>query len=143
MRYRYWTLLFLCASARAAAPNTHPPSIVLTASENGVESQKEFSCYGKVHGYVRLASPETGDHLLESRWTSPRGKIEADSSTPLHFNPARSTAYVWFAFPESPALGLSDPELEQDRLTFNGLWHLDLLWDGQTLLKTDFNVRCP
>jgi len=144
MRYRFLALLLFCTVARATDQLPFRASIVLTAVENDVESQDDFTCYGKIHGYIRLARRESNAHVLESRWISPHGKVVADSRTSIDFKPARSTAYVWFAFPESAnLLRAPDSELEQDRLTFNGLWHLEVVWDGQVLLKKEFNVHCP
>jgi len=137
-------LLILCLRSGYAKEPSTSPSIVLTAQENGLEPQTDFACYGKIHGYIRLAQRASGTHVLASRWISPQGKVVADSRIPVDFRPARSTAYVWFGFPEGSPLGATpDPQLEQDRLTFNGLWHLNVTWDDSPLLNTKFNVRCP
>ena len=120
------------------------PSIVLTSVENGVEPQDNFECHGTIHGYIRLARSQTATHILESHWISPRGKLIAEHRSDVAFDTPRSTAYVWLAFPEAPSLiGSPDPELDSDRLTFNGRWHLEVIWDKQPLLKKEFSVHCP
>ena len=106
--------------------------------------QSQFSCYGKIHTYIRLPRRETGAHTLESRWVTPTGKVAADSRNTVDFRPAASTAYVWFAFPEGTGLpGLPNPQLDQERASFNGLWGLEVRWDEAPLFKTAFSVRCP
>jgi hypothetical protein len=123
---------------------TTPASIVLTAQDNGVVSQHDFVCYGKIHGYIRLPERASGEHILESRWHSPAGKIAADSRSTVDFRPGRSTAYVWFSFPERSRLpGMPDPDLEQELLTYSGNWRVDVLWDEKPLIQSDFKVRCP
>ena len=149
MRAKAWVLFFLSYSSltyplQADGPQKKEASIVLTAVENGRELQEEFVCYGKIHGYIRLPQRESNGHSLASRWISPVGKVVADSQTTVDFKPARSTAYVWFAFPENAnLLGSPDPDLEQDRMSYNGVWHLDVRWDETLLLQKTFNVRCP
>lgn len=119
-------------------------SIVLTSQENGLESQQEFTCHGFIHGYIRLAKREAGEHLLESRWISPSHKVEANSRTTVDFRPARSTAYVWFLFPErSNLFGAPDPKFDQQLMSYHGPWHLEVKWDNETIIQTDFKVRCP
>ena len=148
MGNKVWFTILLCGTAalpaQASEPKETPPVLVLTAVENGVEPQQNFTCYGKIHGYIRLPKRESDAHVLEGRWTSPAGKIAAESRTTVDLKPARSTAYVWFAFPESAnILGTPDANLEQDRLSYNGRWQVEVLWDDHFLLKQDFNVRCP
>jgi hypothetical protein len=145
MRFKIWLAIFLAFGVSHTLQATiAKPVMVLTAVENGLEAQENFTCYGKIHGYIRLPQRQSNAHVLESRWISPNGKVAADSRTKVDFKPARSTAYVWFAFPEnSTMLGASDPELEQDRLTFNGTWHVEIRWDEQPLIKEEFKVRCP
>lgn len=114
--------------------------LVLTTQENGVDAQHEFTCYGKIHGYIRLPQRESDVHTLESRWVMPSGKIAADSRSTVNFRPARSTAYVWFAFPEPGLLpGIPDQTLAQE----SGTWQVNIGWDGKTLLQQSFQVRCP
>jgi hypothetical protein len=138
--------LFFIASGSfpASADKTVAPAIVLTAQENGLENQTTFLCYGKIHGYIRLPSRQYGEHVLESRWRLPAGPIAADSRTTMNLVPEASTTYIWFAFPErSNGLGSPDPALENDLLTFNGLWHLEVTWDDKPLPQSQFAVRCP
>jgi len=135
-----WVLI-VATSSNAAS--TSPAIVVLTSIENGLESQSEFMCYGKIHGYIRLASPQEGTHVLSSRWVQPSGKFAADSRSTVDFSPARSTAYVWFGFPESALFGAPDPGLDEMRLQFNGIWTLDVRWDEKPLLNETFHVRCP
>ena len=121
-----------------------PPALVLTAQENGLAPQQEFRCQGKIYGYIRLPKLAHGEHILESRWRSPAGKIAADSRNTVEFKPARSTAYVWFAFPERSLMpGMPNPELEQEFLSYNGGWQVDILWDEKPLLQSNFQVHCP
>jgi hypothetical protein len=136
------TLYRPCLGATELA--TPKASIVLTAQENGLEPQSEFSCHGTIHGYIRLARREAGEHLLESRWIAPNHKIEAETKTTVDFRPARSTAYVWFLFPESSGIfGAPDPSYDQKQMTLNGPWHLEVKWDNASLIQSDFKVHCP
>jgi len=118
-------------------------TIVLTSKENGLQTQQDFSCQGKIHGYIRFAHRQHGAHVLESRWINPSGKVAAQSRTNVDFHPVRSTAYVWFAFPEHPILGAPDPALDQELLTYNGHWRLEVKWDEKHLILEPFNVHCP
>jgi hypothetical protein len=132
MRYRFGFLLFLYIPAQAIEPVL--PSMVLTAVENGVESQDNFTCYGKIHGYIRLADRESRAHALETRWVSPHGRTVADSHSTVEFQTPGSTAYVWFTFPEATSfLAGPDPTLDAERLSFNGLWHVEVRWDDAPL----------
>lgn len=133
------------ASYLNATPSPDAPaSLVLTTLENGIDSQSDFVCYGKIHGYIRLPKRESGKHVIESRWIAPDGKVAADSRNTVDFQPARSTAYVWLGFPESNALlGTPDADDEENRLNFKGVWRVEVRWDEQPLLQKTFNVRCP
>src|SRR5580704_7225195 len=83
-----------------AAGVAMPRAITLTAQENGTVPQDEFSCSGKIHGYLVLPKKAIGDHILEGIWTKPDGKAASHSRNEVHFPPpGRSTAYVWFHFP--------------------------------------------
>jgi hypothetical protein len=137
-------LLTSLTTAHAAAYEPALPAVTLTAVENGLESQPLFSCHGKVHGYIRLKNRQSDEHVLESRWISPTGKVAADSQTKVNFERPGSTAYVWFAFPESSnLLGGPDPALDQDRLSFNGPWQVEIRWDNKVILTKSFKVQCP
>jgi hypothetical protein len=106
--------------------------------------QDTFSCSGTIHGYLVLPKTAVGKHTLEGVWTKPNGNIASHSSSELDFAPpGRSTAYVWFAFPERSMLpGAMDPTQDQERLSYNGQWRLDVRWDDQPLLQSTFTVRC-
>jgi len=131
-------------AAPGHANDTPRPSLVLTAEENGTVPQDEFSCDGKIHGYLRLPRRQTGPHVLEARWIKPDGKVAAESHDPLTFEPpGRSTAYIWFTFPErAKSLSALDPKSDEDRLTFNGKWKVEVTWDHEPLVTSTFTVRC-
>jgi hypothetical protein len=119
-------------------------NIVLTSQENGVESQQEFLCDGKIHGYIRLPKRMVGRHTLESQWTMPNGKVSADSRNEIDFPaPGRSTAYIWFTFPPRPGpLSGPDPETDSLRRNYPGVWKVSVRWDDQPLLQSSFTVTC-
>lgn len=121
------------------------PALVLTAQENGTEPQSSFHCVGKIHGYLRLGKSQVGSHELYSRWISPAGKTVAESQVPLTFDPpGRSTAYIWFSFPDrSSLLRGPDPALDTELLTYNGSWRVEVSWDQKPLLQSSLLVRCP
>ena len=146
MRIRFLlSLMILLVAGETSLRPAGLPSLVLTAKENGLENQPEVVCSGRVHGYLRLAGPEVGPHLLESFWTSPAGKVVAHSRTSLTFDPpGRSTAYIWLDFPErSGGLGTVDPQLDQELLSYAGIWHVEARWDDKHLVQSTFKVRCP
>jgi hypothetical protein len=117
-------------------------AVVLTAQENGTIPQTEFFCSGMIHGYIRLPKQEAGKHLLEGLWTLPNGKIIQHSRNAVDFPPpGRSTAYVWLKFPERSTLSLN-PSADQERLSYNGEWKLDVRWDEKPLLQSTFSVTC-
>ena len=120
-----------------------PASLVLTSVENGLKSQSEFVCSGKIHGYIRLPRKYEGKHLLEGLWTAPTGKMIDHSRTQVDFPPpGRSTAYVWLAFPTRAALGTLNPEADKERLSYNGPWQVEVRWDEQLLVRSSFTVHC-
>ncbi len=127
---------------RAEIPK--PPVLVLTSLENGTEPQDAFSCSGKIHGYLVLPTTAIGKHVLEGIWTKPDGTVASHSRSSLDFPaPGRSTAYVWFAFPERSLLpGVMDPAQDQERLSYSGQWRVDVRWDDQTLRQSTFTVHC-
>jgi hypothetical protein len=132
-------LVFIAPATGTAAK----PSIVLTHVENGLEGQAEFVCSGKIHGYLRLPERAVGSHLLEGIWKGPGGRVFQHSRIPVNFDPpGRSTAYLWLAFPAGSSFGRADPALDQERLSYNGAWHLDVRWDQKPLLRSTFTVYC-
>jgi len=141
--------LVLCAMTAAAGADsalhaTPPAKLVLTSKENGVEEETEFFCAGTIHGYIRLPKRVVGSHLLEGKWILPNGAIAAESRDNVNFPPpGRSTAYLWFAFPERSAFpGALDPEADAKRSDYPGRWRVEVRWDEQLILKSTFTVTC-
>ena len=138
----YLCLPILVGRGAVWAKDSPAASIVLTAQENGTQAQTDFVCTGKIHGYVRLPKPQSGPHLLEGLWSLPSGRVLLHSRNTVDFPPpGRSTAYVWLAFPERTAFQLT-PAADQERLSYNGPWQLDVRWDQRPLLHSTFTVHC-
>ena len=144
MTRRLFIFLMAILSVGKAGLTAGTSSLVLTAKENGLENQTDFVSTGRIHGYLRLPGPAMGPHLLEGIWTSPAGKIIAHSRTTVNFDPpGRSTAYLWLDFPErAGVLGSVDPQLDQERLSYDGDWRLAVRWDEKPLILTGFHVHC-
>jgi len=142
MRTPLAALFCLLLTRTPALAGNRPPSIVLTAQENGTVPQTEFYCSGKIKGYIRLSERQEGNHVLEGIWTLPSGRVLRHSRDPVNFPPpGRSTAYVWFAFPDKPALLLS-PDTNVERPSYPGIWRLQVRWDEKPLLSSTFTVHC-
>jgi len=118
--------------------------LVLTSKENSVEPETEFFCSGKIHGYIRLPERAEGPHLLEGNWILPNGKLEASSRIRVDFPaPGRSTAYIWFGFPERGGLQNSlNPEADAERLQYPGTWRVEVRWDQRMIISSTFTVTC-
>ena len=139
-----WVFLLAAPGVRAEAEGQERASVVLTAQENRTVPQTEFSCYGKIHGYLRLPVTAVGKHLLEALWTLPNKTTAADSRNEVDFpSPGRSTAYVWFDFPEAPSIGTLDSNADGERLTYPGTWNLIVRWDDTPIIQSAFTVHCP
>lgn len=135
----------VCVLAAEGGHAAIPATLLLTAQENSVLPQDEFSCNGTIHGYVIFPEKAVHHHLLEGIWTRPDGKIAAESKIPINFPPpGRRTAYVWLMFqPRSPGLlGGIDTSEDQNRLAYNGRWQVEIRWDQKPLLRKNFVVAC-
>ena len=117
-------------------------AIVLTSKENGTLSQTDFFCSGKIHGYIRLPSRQEGKHSLEGIWTLPTGKVLQHSNNTVDFPPpGRTTAYIWLQFPARSTLSIN-PAADQERLSYNGEWKVDVRWDDKPIIHSTFSVTC-
>src|SRR5882672_9992203 len=118
----FWGGLGAWLTASNVHASTGEAHLVLTSEENGTVPQENYECDGRIHGYLRLPERAAGTHVLESRWISPTGRVAADSLNPVTFDPpGRSTAYVWFSFPERRGpFRLFDSKSDEAKLSYNG-----------------------
>src|SRR5258708_5447897 len=91
------TSLALSSAAHAEIP--HPPPLLLTSEDNGIEAQESFTCSGIIHGYLTLPHAAIGKHTLEAIWIGPKGQVIQHSRDEINFAPpGRRTAMVWLKF---------------------------------------------
>lgn len=138
-------ILALAGIARAEIP--HPPVLLLTSMENGMEPQDAFSCSGTIHAYLTLRQAEIGSHVLEGIWVGPDGRVVQHSRDELNFPPpGYRTVSVWLAFTKEGRrlwnpVSVQDPG-DEDRALYDGSWKIEVRWDDRTLARSVFKVQC-
>jgi len=138
-------ILLLAGLAGAEVPQ--PQVLVLTAQENGTESQDTFSCSGTIYGYLTLPQAEIGHHILEGIWTGPQGRTIQHSRDEINYPPpGHRTAAVWLQFTKEGRrlwnpVSVQDPG-DEDRALYDGSWKIEVRWDDRMVARSTFQIRC-
>ena len=136
----------LCWSPVARSDIPQPPILLLTAQDNGTEPQTTFSCTTPIHGYITLPKKTTGRHVLEAIWTGPQHTVVQHSRDDVTLPEAgRRSVNVWLQFTKEGILrnpfSVQDSG-DTDRRAYDGNWVVEIMWDHQTLARSDFQIHC-
>ena len=140
----FFVILSQAGLVRAEIPQ--PPVLLLTAKDNGTESQSTFACSGPIHGYITLPEKAVGKHILEGIWTGPHGKVIQHSRNEVIFPASgRRTAEIWLQFTQEHLFrnpfSVQDPG-DADRALYDGTWNVVLRWDDRLIAQSAFQIRC-
>ncbi len=140
-------LSFMMLSVAARGEIPHPPALLLTSQENGIDPEDSFSCSGIIHGYLTLPQAAIGEHVLEAIWIGPKGQVIQHSRDEINFvPPGRRTATVWLKFSSEPG-GIWNPFTIQkpsdlDHVAYDGAWKIEVRWDERLFAQSAFQVHC-
>ena len=122
------------------------PHIIITSQENGIVSENEFRCDGTIHIYITFPEAIEGKHLLEGVLKDSKGTPLEHTRVNLNYPPpGRRTATLWLQF-DTKSDGLlgsvRSGDIKSKPNTYNGMWELEILFDGDVVGRSRFQVGC-
>lgn len=105
--------------------------------------QTEFDCSERIYGTFMISGLGIGQQVLQTRWRSPRGKIERINSRRINVKDEDRVIYLSSSIEfrgESGLLALMDPSAGFE--SYLGTWTVEAINHGQSIGLGSFTVLC-
>jgi hypothetical protein len=130
-------LLFSAAAARADSFE-----VTVTTDTVFISSSTSFSCNDKIFALIKMPEKSTGTHLLEGRWFKPDGGQKEYTRVPLELKGRGEDRFqLWLKIERAgDAVDAFFTHYDDDDL--DGLWTLDIYYDGKKKATAKFTLHC-